>query len=285
MELERLATCDAPLLPSVPVAVVLTMARGNPRAPAPTSPLTRLCETTYVQYNPGYAKCAKPAWVTHSGFDVTHAYMHACKALRRVCGNRPLLILEDDAVFVPGRAQRRTDFQRVDAFLARHHFDIYSLASLGFTHACSERHHRRFAPRTPFAYTQAVVWSHRTRSMLLRQCGHTIPHVDAFFLGQKIRHRYTYVRPLVVQTLPSTANSQKWCMWCTPATARLDEFLVRRVWHKFVIQNVLRLDRHVTGWTYLYALTSAELLACLVAAVAATAALVRSTTGATKTDG
>jgi hypothetical protein len=71
---------DAPLLESVPRAVVLTM-RGSARLDAPAlRACRRLCARTWVQENAGWRRCAKPARVVDPATDLLHAYWHVRKA-------------------------------------------------------------------------------------------------------------------------------------------------------------------------------------------------------------
>ena len=125
-EVRLWATCDDPLLPCVEEAYILTMHDSDRLRRQSAYDLQRLARRTYVQINFGYKSGLKEEAVDGPSRDIVHAYKHACgESLRE--GN--VLILEDDATFMPGATPEH--FAEVDAFLRATAFDTYSLGSFG----------------------------------------------------------------------------------------------------------------------------------------------------------
>jgi len=137
-ELSLLCENEDPLLPSVHCAIVLTM-YDSQRIQEPTfDSVRKLCRRTYVQRNRGYRRCRKSACVVSSNTDIVHAYMNVCKEFKNVDGN--VLILEDDAQLMSN--VKRLDFYRVDDFLMREKYDLYTLGSFGCMYHVSRYHAR-----------------------------------------------------------------------------------------------------------------------------------------------
>ena len=244
-QVQTLATCAHPLLPSVDCAIVLTM-RGSERLRRPeTRALVTLCHTTYVQINAGFSDGRKPAWVQNTSSDLVHAYMHACAWIKTQEYTGNVLILEDDAELVPGCTL--SEFQSVDTFVRSQSFNAYSLGSFGGRQRYRARHYR-FEKNV--ACIQAVIWSPGLRERLVAKNGSAIAHMDGHFLS-RTKRVYTFETPLVVQKLDATQNQNQWCTLCTNdvvstvydgATIGLFKLLIR----------VLRMDKHTKGWRYIY---------------------------------
>lgn len=243
----RVATCRAPLMPSLECAVVLTMSGNVERwARIRASGLMRLARVTYAQINPGWRTGAKPPWVTSSAHDLVHAYQSACVACDDVVGD--VLLLEDDAEQMSDATEG--DFALVDAFVRSHRPIAYTLGSVGL---CTPHHlnkaHRHIGWLAGIAHSQAVVWSRRLREHLLLAPGGSIPHIDGHFLS-RFTPLATYHRPLVAQRFPQTENMSTWSLfsarWLRPIDCACIGLWVR-------VLRALRLDRDVAHWHTLYA--------------------------------
>ena len=237
-------------------------------------PLLRLCRTTYVQFNAGFrsgCRPRKPAWVHNSASDLVHAYMQACVFATTKGHVGHVLILEDDAEFMPEAAP--FDFSQIDTFLSTtRHWDAYTFGSFGGRMPTTKPHVRMNSGRRgAVAFTQAVVWSRRARHRLLVTPGHQIPHIDGHFLSM-LQYVYAFRRPLVVQRFPVTENSGEWCVMCTPGrwARHVDDVLMgsfRR------ILQILEMDRSVWGWHVIYTYHMVSPLLVVILATVAIAAL------------
>lgn len=241
-DLVKLPPCsERPLLPSVKRAVILAMRNSSRLTDDTLADLSRFCEETYIQWNEGWRKCKKPACVTSTAHDLIHAYKNACLACKDVEG--PVLFFEEDAIVFERDA---THYERVDEFLRRERFDIYSLGSFGefCPRATPGELHRRFQEKVGFS--QAMVWSETARRQVLsRPDGDT--HVDVHAISALPR-KYAYHLPLVVQLFPVTENMGSWCIACDDSVR---ERLVVSGWTTF-LQRALHLDKRPDGWRTLY---------------------------------
>lgn len=230
-----------PLLPYVPRAVVLTMERNTRLTWNSLAELCSVCTETWIQVNRGWKENGvKPDYVRSTAHDLVHAYRHACEACAGVDG--PVLFFEEDALLLE---RDRLHYERVDAFLRRDAYDVYSLGSFGeFGYKDRGGHHRRFVGRMGFS--QAIVWSKRARDALLARPPGDM-HIDVHTLSEMER-KYSYMRPLVVQLFPTTENMSNWCIECNDSVR---ERLVVRMWTSF-LQRVLHLDCRPDGWRTLY---------------------------------
>lgn len=208
------------------------------------SDLRTLCPETRIQINMGWKDGKKPH-ITTTAHDLVDAYRHCCRAVAECDG--PVLIMEEDAVF---SNRDRLHYARVNEFLAKQDYDIYSLGSFGeFTGDDKGEHHRRFVGRLGFS--QAIVWNKSARDMILVRPEGDM-HIDVHTLSA-MKRKYTYYRPLVVQLFPTTENMSTWCIECNDGSR---ERLVVRAWQGF-LQKVLGLDRRPDGWTTLYKMNDA----------------------------
>lgn len=248
-EVRLVHTCAQPLLAHVDCAVVLTM-RGSGRQW--DARLNALAAKTFVQINAGYESGVKPAWVCDSASDIVHAYLHACETF----GNAGhVLIFEDDAQLMTSpTSPARADWHAVDVFLEHASFDLYSLGCFGAmmpSAVHSGNHYRLLTEITgvpQFSMAQAVVWSPRARELLRSADGRSIRHIDGHFMAQ-LPLVYTYHRPLVVQTFPSTNNQAQWCVLCKREYAGVDRMIMRAF---TTYLRALGLDRRTKGWDTVY---------------------------------
>lgn len=287
----RAATCANPLLPSVSRAIILTM-EGSERAERGLTHLHTLCADTYVQINRGYRRCAKPAWVTHSGHDLVHANARALARAAADGVDGPVLVLEDDAVFDAGVT--RADFAAVDAFVRRTDaYDVYTLGSFGLAVPLDARH-RRFVLGS-LKNAQAVVWSPEARARFLAAPHRSIPHIDSRYLAT-LHRAVRYHRPLVVQTFPPTVNRSNWCVLCpchspdvpggsggsgvpgAPSAMHTATRMAVQTADRALVDAglaayaALGLTTDVRGWTLAYALCDAASAALVVGAATAVVA-------------
>jgi hypothetical protein len=240
--------CADPLLRSVHTAFVLTMADCK-RFDTKGSTVHCLCARTFVQRNRGFRRCRKPGFVQSTSTDLVHAYREV--ALRaRGMGN--VLILEDDAQVLA--AATRADFAEVDAFVAHHAFDVYSLGSTGFQRPSPHAGHMRLS------YTgasHAIIWSEASRAHLLEVYSARLKHIDGCFLVH-LPLIYTYRDPLVGQLYTRTENSYSWSHLGLSAAAQarggplvwFDQRLVGV--HMWWLGVRFGLDRDTRGWAILY---------------------------------
>jgi hypothetical protein len=228
----------------------------DPDKPQNPFQLSSICSHTLVQRNRGFRRCNKPGVHTTST-DLVHAYREV--ALRaRGMGN--VLILEDDAQVLT--AATRHDFAQVDAFVANHAFDIYTLGSTGSQRQSPHPGHPRVA------YTgasHAIIWSEASRASLLQipaaaagiELDIGLKHIDGCFLA-KLPLVYTFRDPLVGQIYTRTENSFTWShLGLSEATQTrggplvwLDQRIVGI--HLWWLGVRYGLDRDTSGWATLY---------------------------------
>lgn len=239
--IERINKTPTPLLPYVTRAYILTMATSKRLNQERLDKLSKLCRHTYVQKNfAGTPECVKPECVReHTGRDLCHAVANVCK--HAMTTRRPILILEDDAVF----KKNDGSFAQVDAFLRTKDYDAYSLGSLGPCLLGPLLH-----PRLLFVgFAQAIIYSPSARQAFLKAEIATMHHIDMHFLS-KLHRVHTYWKPLVMQTFPPTANMCNWCLFCNGS--RLEKVGVR-LWTRLL--RCVGLHKNVLpGWHMIYAI-------------------------------
>jgi len=264
-EVRLWAMCDDPLLPSVEEAYILTM-HDSARLQRPAAQaLRRLARRTYVQVNAGYRTGLKEAAVDGPSRDIVHAYKHACGECLK---EGHVLILEDDATFMPGATAAH--FAEVDAFLRTADFDTYSFGSFGPFLTLGR--HRRFMCLV--GHAQAVVYSPLARERIRAVDVRAVKHIDAHVISKMARN-FTYRRPLVVQHIVPTDNIEEW--GCNRHRHTRCERWWVRVWVR-MMSGGLRLDRELWGWHVLYALNVATCLVLWSVPAACAAALVAGVT-------
>lgn len=263
-EVRLWATCDAPLLPSVEEAYILTMHDSSRLRRQAAHDLQRLARRTYVQINAGFKTGLKEAAVDGPSRDIVHAYKHACGECLQ---EGHVLILEDDATFMPGATAEH--FAEVDAFLRTALFDTYSLGSFGPFLTLGR--HRRFMCLV--GHAQAVVYSPLARERIRAVDVAAVKHIDAHVISKMARN-FTYRRPLVVQHIVPTDNIEEW--GCNRHRHTRCERWWVRVWVR-MMSGGLRLDRELWGWHVLYAINVATCVFLWSVPVLCAAALVAAT--------
>lgn len=115
-------TSECPIFSEVDTAVVLIM-ESSTQEERLLSQFRQypICRNIIFQYNRGFRKCPKKC-VSTTTEDILHAVCQACRHVPE----KPILILEDDAVFRP---QLITHARYVDEFLRTPSWDLYSLGS------------------------------------------------------------------------------------------------------------------------------------------------------------
>ena len=252
--ISQIAESNAPLLPSVTAAVILTMNTATERhasLSADDNVIKNLCPSLFMQCNLGFKKCHKQG-VSNTSHDLIHAYLNVFREMRH---HKNLLIIEDDAQF--DITDLATHLKRVDEFIESNDFSIYTLGSLALLMIpIGWNHHRRIVGR--WASTQAVIWSHRIRDEIL-QTMHleriprgTIKHMDNI-LGSN-DDVYTYYKPIATQLFPATENQENWCFNCTRMNEphrKKQENIYRHLTR--ALFSLFGMDKHSRpGWDLVY---------------------------------
>ncbi len=206
---------DNPIFTTIQNAVILTM-KNSSRHNRVKEEINKnpVCRNVIIQYNVGYKQCTKN-YVDSSSKDLLHAVINA---LRKLNGNGPILILEDDVCFTSNlrhHAVHVDDFIKYNAV-----WDIYSLGScplialpslsrhvavhyMGATHACI------FSPnmitKMLDGYFVSRVHERMNKGFNLR----IIPPTHDFVVSSMVRS-YMYRIPLAVQSHEITENSKMW---------------------------------------------------------------------------
>ena len=189
-----------PVLPNVAATYVLTMLDSTRQLDKER--LCRLTPHTYIQYNKGFKKCKKPG-VHDTGQDIIHAYQNLASHILSETTFEAVLILEDDAIITEDCFKYLTD---VDRFIAEHAFDVYSLCSTGFMLPYNMKH--RLIMGT-LGSANAIIWSRTGLEKLSSVDLKQRRHVDRDIISE-FDLKYTYWRPLIMQTFPLTENSRNW---------------------------------------------------------------------------
>jgi hypothetical protein len=236
---------DAPLFKNVKKAYVLTMNNSHRIHSDRAEKLQILCSQTFVQYNAGWKHCEKDAQITSSALDLVDAYRNLFEHCKDV--TEPILVLEDDAILLGTELE---DYARVDEFIDKTVFHVYSLGSLGMTRPFQVGYHRKFV--NVLGFSQALIWSRQGRNEFLSMLGSSqhYSHMDVHFVSS-LKHKYTYYKPMVVQVFPDTENRQTWCFRCKNEWF---EMLIVDVWIN--ILKVLKLSEDPSGWTFFYHLNN-----------------------------
>ena len=234
---------EAPMLPSVPRAYILTM---HERETFPW--LHGVARRTYVQRNRGFRACFKTrpgdgGRVDATNQDLIHAYRAVFERERRTAD--PVLVFEDDARLVSRTARR--DLARVDRFVATREFSVYTLGSLGATVPYEGGEHWQFVGGV-FSFTHAVIYS----PSAVRAIPEAIPgpreHIDLKIVCPMPR-KFTYHRPIAYQVMDvenKSENSGTWCVRCDGGV--LDSAVRRAAWAYF---GAVGLDTE-RGWRTMY---------------------------------
>ena len=158
-----------------------------------------------VQYNKGFRDCDKPRLVEQSSnYDICDANHVALKYAFNQLGLTHVLVLEDDAYFLPNI---KSDIAEIKTFINTRRFDIYNLGPViyatnpfmlltsgkhintwmyGGAHACV--YHRRFLSN--FEYSKCK-------------------HIDRYSVY--LKHTYMYHYPICMQHFRSnSSNRMKW---------------------------------------------------------------------------
>jgi hypothetical protein len=191
-----------PIFRTIPTTYVITM-HGSRRRDKYMRQLREFRPTARViiLHNRGYRACKKPEWVTGTSSDLWHANLTIAS---RETGDAPVLVLEDDCVFLP---QLRAWGARVEAFLASNDVEAYSLGSGPLLSLPVRKHHTRMFCGS---FAHAVIYSAAARKKMI-QLHHPpidMPNHDTW-LFLKLR-TYTSRVPLAVQAHPPTENSKEW---------------------------------------------------------------------------
>jgi hypothetical protein len=233
---------STPLLSIVKNAYILTMRDSKRLKSEQAQYLKNICATTFVQINNGFKNCRKSKHITNTALDLTDAYRNVFMACKHIL--EPVLVLEDDALLFE---TDREHFERVDAFLADHEFDVYSLGSFGMFAPFDFSYHKKFV--NSVSYSQAVVWPQKTRDRFLEIMDanpESIIHIDGHFLSN-LKFKYSYHIPLIVQVFPETLNKETWCSRCKGEKV---EKMAFDVWNRFLL--MVDLDERPHGWKSLY---------------------------------
>jgi hypothetical protein len=192
---------------AVDATYVLTMDESDRLANVIAEFDTRPLTSRYtVQYNRGYKRCAKPAWVKATMQDIFHAHATACEhALSE--GHEQILVLEDDFETGEDTAEHAV---AVRQFLIdnRGEFDLYNMGHIYAFSFPFYDHHRTIGSSLP---QHSVVYGKKVMEAMVaaKNAGSYLGGVDLFAFGSDFRV-YTYKRPIVYQTFPATANMATW---------------------------------------------------------------------------
>ena len=228
-----------PYLPSVQLAIIMSMRADTRITERSLAHLTRLCPNTWIQINNGWRACEKPECVRSTAHDLVHAYRNACAACRDVAG--PVLLLEEDAIFFEYDVRH---YSHVDCFLRTQMYNVYSLGSFGEWLPQTFARHRQFA--NTMGFSQAIVWNQNARRLLMERPDGDV-HIDVHTLSA-MPLKFTYYKPLVVQLFPTTENMESWCIECENGVT---ERVVVSAWQSF-LQYALNMDSDIHGWVHLY---------------------------------
>jgi hypothetical protein len=233
---------EAPMLPSVPRAYILTMHEAE------TFPwLHGVARRTYVQRNRGFRVCPKTRSdgrrVDATNQDIVHAYRAVFERERDTTD--PVLVFEDDARLT---STARQDLAIVDRFVATQRFSVYSLGSFGLMVPHREMGHWRLAGSV-FGFAQAVIYSPPcVRAILGAKDVGPREHIDAKLIGP-MSGKFTYHRPIAYQVLnikKKSENSSTWCVQCNGSA--FDSAMREAAW---VFFGALGLDKE-RGWHKMY---------------------------------
>lgn len=237
---------EAPFLPSILAAYVLTMEDSSRLSKESLGSLKRLCRTTVVQVNRrGKEGCQKPACTKKTNHDLVYSYKKACADAKNRFGRQGnILFLEDDAVI--RKDAKRSEFLEIDGFIRSHPFDVYTLGSIGIVSPFKKAgdHHYRMLI---MMLTQSTIWAPSAREKLLRSDPCKISHIDVHFLS-RLERLYKFKRPLVLQLFPVTDNSKEWCAYCKGGVAgRVEKWGVRLF--SQILRRRINLDTSLLpGW-------------------------------------
>lgn len=203
--LQELASPFEPLLPIVDAVYLMRM--WDSRRSPPMSMIKIFANRVFIQHNMGKLATKKKPGVDCTGRDIIHSYKNVARHALRL-NFKKVLILEDDVVFSKmSLVKFRSHLKAVDEFCRSRDFTVYSLGSFGFM-IPEETWHRRFVGEAAFAH--AMIWSNEGLLRLLVHRTEDAQDVDSDIMSQFPR-RYTYYRPLAMQTFPNTQNSEDWC--------------------------------------------------------------------------
>jgi hypothetical protein len=190
--------------------------------------------------------------------DIVHAYRAVFERERETTD--PVLVFEDDARLVSRTARR--DLARVDRFVAKGEFSLYTLGSIGAMLPHGGWEHWRFVGGV-FGCAHAVIYSpSAVRDALAMEPG-PLGHIDASVLAQ-MPLKLTYHRPIAYQVFDvkhKSENSGTWCVRCDGGV--LDSAVRRAAWAYF---GAVGLDTE-RGWLTMYELhkLAPPLAVCFVA--------------------
>lgn len=232
---------ENPFLKNVDCTIILRMEEST-REIDPA--LLNVTKTTYVQTNFKNTRCKQygcKKCAFSSNIDLIHAYENACLFAE---GFNSVLFLEDDAQLFRKNCTKL--FRHVDQFLKDENFDIYSFGSFGLCSPFNAQDaHKKMIK---LGFSQAIIWSKKVRTNLLKKIGQeTINHIDTGFLSN-FDAKYTFHKPIIVQTFPTTENMKQWCAYCD--NTYIDK-VITNSWIWF-LQKCLKLDVKKQGWLQLY---------------------------------
>lgn len=184
-----------PILKNVDFAIVLTMENSSRKFEDKV--LLNLAPLTYVQINKGYKICNKPG-VTTPAADILHAHKNVYK---NTINYNNIIIFEDDAVF--NSVYSIDEFKKIDDFIGRQKFDIYSLGSISLNIPSLSDHKLIISS---VGTSHAIIYSKQGRSSSLYINGN---HVDTDIISS-LQYKYKYKYPLVCQTFPDTLSIKEW---------------------------------------------------------------------------
>ena len=206
-------TTNNPFLKSINAVFILSM-ENSERLKTRQPELFQLGKYTYVQYNKGFKNCKKDKLITDATLDVLDAFKNVCEYNKYK--NENIIILEDDAFIINFD---RDKYNEINNFIQKNDFDIYSFGSMGLQFYNPIDNHHKFYLNF-LGTMHALIWSPKAIKFYLNQEWLDKEHFSYNFntknytmdngIMSKLKNKFGYKIPLIVQSLPETPSLKVW---------------------------------------------------------------------------